>query len=285
MSVKRVNLITRIKAINANQKITNAMELIANVKLKKERAIYDSNQAFAKDIYQLMYLVLTEHPDKKNHYSLNTNPNSTLFIVVTSNFGLCGAYNENAIEFAKDKIRKTDKVIVIGHKGINAFEDLGYDVVLKIEDDKSGYERDEATSIAKLAISLFDKNVVGSVRFVYTAFINQYTYELTSIPLLPLTLKDSGVDYIPNGILLFEPDEDSILNYLIPLYFETTIYSHLIESHVSEQSTRRLAMQKATDNAQDIKDNLQIEYNKIRQTTITQEIIEIVSGMKEGIYD
>jgi F-type H+-transporting ATPase subunit gamma len=272
----------RINAISANQKITNAMKLIASVKLKKERNIYDANNEFSKDLYKMMSLVLVEYPDQTSHYCNNTNEDVTLYIVVTSNFGLCGAYNINAIKYAKSIIRKTDKLILIGKKGVTAFSKEGYDIVYTLENDETGYERSHAEEISKICMNLFNKNIVGKIIYIYTAFVNQFTYEITSIDLLPISFDMEGKKSShSNGILIFEPSEDAIMDYLVPLYFDTIIYSRLIEAHVSEESSRRLAMEKATNNAQEIKDRLTLQLNKERQETITQEITEIVSGIQK----
>ena len=124
---------------------------------------------------------------------------------------------------------------------------------------------------------MFTNNSVGEVHIIYTKFVNSLTFRAEDLKLLPVEVEKKEVSG-PTQELMIEPDANEVLNELLPFYFNSVIYGSLIESHVSEQASRRTAMENATDNAEEISGKLLIQYNKARQSAITQEITEVVAG-------
>lgn len=267
----------RIKSISATRKITKAMQLVATSKLKRNRDIYDRLAVFTDDVYKMVQNVLAHLEDPESKYLVSNNE-VTLHILITSNLGLCGAYNSNIIKFAKKHIKSNDKLIVFGEKGLKAFSDGQAEIVKYFTNDVSNCEFEISMNLSKIILDMFDKQEIGKVNFIYTEFVNSLTFVSKNVQLLPVDLQVFGKKEKDNTVLLFEPDTKKTLDYLLPLYFEAIIYGKFIEAQVSEQASRRIAMENATDNADEIKDKLMIEYNKARQASITQQITEVVAG-------
>ena len=204
---------------------------------------------------------------------------STLFIVVTSTLGLCGGYNYNLYKEVIPQIDKNkDKILVIGTKGYNYFKRNGYEVDDSFISSLQDYDYNEVRKINKKIMSLLNLGEIGSIKIAYTHFKNSITFIPTIEEIYPISHIDGEEITQKELEMLIEPSPIVVLENIVPLYIESLINSRLIESSVSEQASRSNAMESATDNAEEIINKLQIEYNKARQQTITQEITEIVGG-------
>ena len=267
----------RIKSVNSTKKITKAMQLVSTSKLKRSRDLYDKNSVYTKETLKLVQDVLSHIKNSDNKYLVNRENTSKLYIVITSNLGLCGGYNSNVLALAKNKIDvDNDYVINVGTKGSSFFKKNNYKVVESIEEENTGYEQEASKEIALKALNMFVNDEIGEVHIIYTKFVNSLTFTPVDLLLLPIEVEVSE-----NKIqqeLMIEPNAEDVLNELLPFYFNSVIYGNLIESHVSEQASRRTAMENATDNAEEISATLLIQYNKARQAAITQEITEVVAG-------
>ena len=151
-----------------------------------------------------------------------------------------------------------------------------YKVIESIEEETTGCEQEVSKKIALKALNMFVNNEIGEVHIIYTKFVNSLTFTPVDLLLLPIEVEVS--ENKSQQELMIEPDSEEVLNELLPFYFNSVIYGNLIESHVSEQASRRTAMENATDNAEEISATLLIQYNKARQAAITQEITEVVAG-------
>lgn len=265
---------SRIKSINATKKITGAMELIATVKLQKERNRMLKNREYASVLKETLDGVLSRNIDVDNELLKEKDNPLKFFIVFCSDLGLCGAYNMNVFKFASNNIKKDDLVYVIGTSQYKNFKQnfsVINDPVSSDEIDYTGIKK-----ITALALNKYRNNEVGSIEVIYTKFVNNVTFETNMISLLPA--KAETKENTSNVELLLEPNPETILNDLIPMVIDNEVYAKLLESKTSEQGSRRFAMENATDNAEELTNDLLLAYNQARQAAITQEITEIVGG-------
>jgi len=192
---------------------------------------------------------------------------------------LCGGYNINMMKTLTAAISKDDPIILIGTKSRNWLVNRGYNVI----NDAIGSDNITYLKMKQLvdqAITYYDHDEVSKIQVLYTKFVNTVSFEPQLETLLPGQIEENETTTANKAYVetLFEPNANAILDYLIPMMVENVTYSYWMETKTSEQGTRRLAMENATDNAQDLNDKLLLEYNKARQSAITQEITEIVSG-------
>ena len=271
----------RIKSVGATKKITNAMELVATSKLKKAKDTLAGVKVYTDEILDMVGNILSKKIDAESLYLEETEGKGTLYIVTTSTLGLCGGYNANTFrEFMPHFDKEKDKIIVLGAKGASFFRHRGIELLKSFEEDSTNEEYYVSKQVSNICLDLYKKHEISKVSLVYTRFVNSVVFEPTIIDLLPVDKSQfKGAKQTDKSKdTLFEPNANEIINKLIPMYFEATIYGRLVESHVSEQASRRMAMENATDNATDIIDKLQLQYNKARQGAITQEISEVVGG-------
>ena len=265
---------SRIKSINATKKITGAMELIATVKLQKERNRMLKNKEYASVLKDTLDSILSRNIDVDNEFlKVKDNP-LKLFIVFCSDLGLCGAYNMNIVKLASSNIGKDDLVYVIGTSQYKNLKNSFNVINEEMPSDEITFA--ELQKIVLMALNKYKNNEIGSIEVIYTKFINNVTFEASITTLLP-----SSIDVKENKTnveLLLEPNPDTILSDLIPMVITNEVYSKFLESKTSEQGSRRFAMENATDNAEELTNDLLLAYNQARQAAITQEITEIVGG-------
>lgn len=269
----------RIKSVNSTKKITKAMQLVSTSKLKRCRDLFDKNSVYTNETLKLVQDVLANVKNSDNKYLIKKDIKSKLYIVITSNLGLCGGYNTNVLALAKEKIDvENDYIITLGTKGSSFFRKRNYKVIENIEEETTGNEQEISKRIALQSLEKFVNNEISEVHIIYTKFVNSLTFTAVDLLLLPVKVDLNQQDKGLQAELVIEPNVEEVLNELLPFYFNSVIYGCLIESHVSEQASRRTAMENATDNAEEIGATLLIQYNKARQAAITQEITEVVAG-------
>jgi len=204
----------------------------------------------------------------------------TLFIIITSSLGLCGAYNANIIKSIRAQLQEKDELVIVGNKGISYFRRIGRVRAMDLPVDPIGEEFNMATLIAKFLMDRILTEEISQVKLVYTHYINSITFSAETLQLLPVeahAIKNFEPEHYTKDTL-FEPSPSAVLDRLIPMYVEAVLYGKILEAHVSEQASRRTAMENATDNAEEIKESLNLKFNKLRQAAITQEISEVVAG-------
>ena len=272
---------TRIKSVASTKKITKAMELVATSKLRKAKDLNLQITPYKNEVFEIISYCANNVDDKDYKYFNEKASEKTLYVVVTSTLGLCGGYNIAVEKYASSLLNKNDDLIVIGTKGINYFKDKSNPIIQKYG-ELPGMDLKENISsrIAYKILKEFDNGNYKCVKMIYTKFINSLTFEPKLVQLLPI----SELVEVPkiSKELLLEPSAEEVLDNLIPFYLTTSIKTLIFESMLSEQASRRTAMENATDNASELEEKLLLEFNKSRQASITQEITEI-SGAANAI--
>jgi len=268
---------TRLSSVATTKKITKAMQLVATAKLKKAKDNLQEIQDYYTSVYDVFQKLLNSIDDVDKLFPVNKNKPG-LIILVTSDLGLCGSYNSNVIKLAKQNAKPGDKLVVVGNKGVAHFNAIGRSMDLALEHVGDKPQYDLASKLGNKALAEFLTGEISSVKIIHTKFINSVTFEAESTQLIPVEKSEKEVEHL---VAEFEPDAGTVLKNAIPLYLSGIIYGALVESKVSEMSSRRTAMENATDNANELIDKLDLEYNRVRQAGITQEISEIVAGSQD----
>lgn len=266
----------RIASVNATKKITNAMKLVATAKLKTYKNRLGDSRGYVLELQRLLGDAMRSL-EPGSHLDLNgfAAGEKTLYVVITSNMGLCGGYNLNIYKKFLPLYRDGDDIEIIGEKGYAYLTFSGYRVLDRYSTALSAFDYSVARRLGRDLLERWKSRRYRSIVLIGTRFVNSLVFEPTALTLFPFAAAP-GVGE-PSTMEL-EPDAATIINRLIPQYVNSVCYSLLLNSLVSEQASRRNAMESATDNAEDLVDELRIEYNKARQAFITQEITEVVSG-------
>jgi len=269
----------KIRSVNSTMQITKAFELVSTAKLKRARDRMDITKPYFDTIQTAVHDILSSDKSIKSKFVTSDVSKNPLYIVVTSDRGLCGGYNINAIKKALETARTYDnpKFIAVGKKSFDLLNQMGYNIVDSFLYISEKPEFGHASQVARAAMTLLETGEVDSIHFVYTRFISTMTQTATDLLLLPIERPVLSED-TTTEIVNYEPSAEEVLRYIIPKYVESTIFGGLIESSASEQAARRLAMESASDNAEEIIEDLTLYYNRARQAAITQEISEIVGG-------
>lgn len=270
---------SRIKSVTNTRKITKAMGLVATAKLRKTKELLEKNNFF----YSSLDKIVEEAADNyrgDNVYINGNEASKKLYIVMTSDSGLCGAYNVNILSRAVQEIandKENSLIMVIGEKGVSYFNRFDYKTRLKYVGVSDLPTMKEAKTIANAAMELYLNNEVREISVVYSQFITQSKTEVTVKKILPLLDEEIDDNYNPKYTEI-EPNIDALINNVVPLYIRESVLNLLINSKTSEQAIRMSAMDGATKNANELLDKLKLQYNRLRQGAITQEISEIVGG-------
>lgn len=271
----------RISSVTSTMQITSAMKMVSASKLKKAQDAITAMRPYADKLTELLQgLSATLDADTGSKYSTQREINKVLLVAITSNRGLCGAFNTNIIKqtqqlISDDYAGKEVSVFAIGKKGNDAFAKKKRVIANK----STVFDELTFENAAEIAETLMEKFVSGEfdkIELIYNKFKNAATQEVMTEQFLPIVpvAQDANVnlDYI------FEPSKVEIVEQLIPKSLKTQLYKSIRDSFASEHGARMTAMHKATDNATELRDQLKLTYNKARQAAITNEILEIVGG-------
>lgn len=284
MATSTFEIKNRIKTIKVTAKMTKAMKLVASVKFQKWKKFLDDNEDYRLAMHDVMVRTLQSIPSKDylKQACLKSYSNSkNLYIIVTSSLGLCGAYNYNIFHKIDPLLQNDDELLLIGQKGYLHYKDSNYKLYLDYINLLDDLTYENVKKLRHFVVRLYKKEIYKSVTLVYTVFKNSLTLEPTIKKMLPFELEHYHLDENkPQYKPLFDPDVGSVLTLILPHYLDASFYNKLLISEVSEQSSRRNAMENATQSADKLIDKLQLEYNKLRQEKITSEISEIISGSK-----
>ncbi len=289
MSESLVNTKRRIATIRSTKKITKAMKLVASVKYQRWRKRYDENKAYATGMHNTMIRTLSgvDFGDSARPEILTSYPaKKTLYLIVTSTLGLCGAYNYNLFKTIDPLLKEGDEIFVIGQKGLSHYQGGPFPLYTDYVDLLDTCTYSAVRRMRHALIRLYKTQEYSKVILVYTQYKNSLTFLPSLHTLVPIQPEEEGSDQ-KEALMppVFEPSVDDVLEKILPHYLDASLYQKLIESEISELSSRRNAMETATDAADKIQEQLQLEYNKARQDAITQEITEVVAGANAGKKD
>tara|TARA_B100000242_G_scaffold245780_1_gene186312 strand:+ start:146 stop:1021 length:876 start_codon:yes stop_codon:yes gene_type:complete len=278
----------RIKSVKSTQKITKAMKMVAAAKLRKAQENAEKGRPYSQKMQNIILNLTKSINDPANAPKLligTGNDKTHLCVILTADRGLCGGFNSNICKLAKTKFKKIInegknlKIITVGSKGLDQIKrEYGKYLIKKFSfKEKKQISFKEAEIVGKEIINLFHQNEFD----VCTLFYNNFKNVITQIPqaqqIIPAENKSSETKE-ENLPYEFEPEEDEILEDLLPKNISTQVFKAFLENAASEQGSRMTAMDNATRNAGDLVEKLTINYNRSRQASITKELIEIISG-------
>ncbi len=266
----------RMASIQSTQKITKAMELVATAKLKTWKDAMVENAAFTSSILQLMDEVFSRVENVDSPFLKENESERDLYIVLSSSLGLCGGYNYNVFRFADQLIGEDDDIMVIGSKGYYHYRNRLDHVLCDYLDENGHLTEQFINSLAARLERDFVEGKYRKISLIYTQYVNSLTFIPRELIIFPLSLNKKEDSVLKD--IIMEPSPKAILLSFIPFYLRSILYGKFLEATVSEHASRRTAMENATDNAEEIFQQLQLEFNKERQALITQEITEVVGG-------
>ncbi|UUD35005.1 ATP synthase F1 subunit gamma [Mycoplasmopsis caviae] len=278
---------SRIAAVQSIRKITHAMELVAASKLRRARVEFENVKAYNDLISETFHLILDHLSSTEiKHLFPIHNVESKMYIIMTSDLGLAGSYNSNIIKFAKNTIKKTDKVILIGRKAISALGTLFENqIITQFNCDSNEKNYNIVYDIMTIVLELYNKKQINSINVIYNKYVNNLVQQEVSEQVFPFKFDETKKQVHAekhkeslNSTIEFEPSAHQVLSESISLYINATLYLAYASAKLSEMAARRSAMESATDNADELVDNLNLEFNRKRQASITQELNEIVAG-------
>lgn len=272
----------RIKSVTSTEHITNAMKLVSAGKLRKAKAIFEKTNENSHYITHTIAEIFNSSQDIPPEYLAgNREIKTTCYIIVTSCRGLCGGFNSNVLKEAQREIDadwEKPVIFAIGSKGKEYFEKRGYEIYSDYLAPPENISFLETREMSVPIIEMYNRGEIDEVVLIYTSFISSMEQEVKNVTLLPFEI-EKDPDIIRNAKPVeYEPSVEAVFNYLVPKYVEMMIYGAVVESATCEHAARRMAMENATDNAREMLDNLSLNYNRARQSAITDEIIEIVAG-------
>lgn len=273
----------RLKTVKSTKKITNAMKLVSSVRVRKIGTIFDSVSTYYNGLEHVFDEILyynvfnKEDPFKSPLLEKNTKSNKTLYVIVTSNGGMCSSYNNQVIKYFENVYKNDDEILVIGEKGailLGRDSLKGNEEFISLLKKLNLFKTKEFTEYLK---KVYLTCLYKEIRIIYSHVVNSLISKVENKVLFPIELKENkNRNYSP----IFEPNREEVSAYLLEELISTRIYFYLHDALLAEESARRNAMDNATKNADEIIERLNLEYNKARQNAITQEITEVVSGAK-----
>jgi F-type H+-transporting ATPase subunit gamma len=282
-SLKEVR--TRITSVNSTQQITSAMKMVAASKLRRAQMAIVNMRPYAKKLNEILQNVTASLDDsEENVYGDERAVKRALIVSITSNRGLCGAFNANVIkktrELMEHEFANADvDIITIGKKATDFFAKDEYNHMGSYDEFFTKLSFEKVSPLATELLQKFADKEYDKIYVVYNQFKNAATQITTAEQLLPVAAPEKAEDAPKtNSNYLFDPSQEAIVSSLLPSILKTQFYKALLDSFASEHGARMTAMQQATDNAQEMLRDLKLTYNKARQAAITGEILEIVGG-------
>ena len=273
----------RIKSVKSIQQVTKAMKMVAAAKMRRAQENMEQARPYTSQLSSMLDSLILEInrsilPELQERETVNRK----LFVVITADRGMAGAFNTNVLKVAQRAIDEFGKdnsdLICIGKKGISFFKNRDYKIHAEYVDFWGDLNFQHASEMGKLIVSRFISGENDQVQVIFNQFINVGKQEVINDTFLPLSYEPSE-DSIPIAAdRIFEPSKEDVVKALVPRYLNTQVWQYLLESYASEQAARMLAMENATSNAQDMIKDLTLQFNKARQSAITTEMLEIVSG-------
>lgn len=278
MAVGMKDIKNRIKSVESTMQITKAMELVASSKLRKAKEKAEKSKPFFAEMYDTMKRIANTTSGFSSRYVNPRETKTTGYVIIGGDKGLAGGYNANLFRKAEAEMKgKQAKLVVVGKKAIEYFDKKGYDVARRFPEFAEEMDFVQANQLANVVLDLFAKGDIDEVCLIYTEFISALTQNVKVKKLLPLSIEREGGEQDYEAVV-YDPSPTAVFDSIIPIYLEGVFYSAVLEAFASEQGARRTAMEAANDNAGEMIEQLNLLYNRARQSNITQELSEIVSG-------
>ena len=283
---------SRMNSIQDTMKITNAMYMISSTKLRKAKKNLEETEPYFYTLQSMIARIMRHLPDVENPFfqvraSKQPQERVKAFVVITADKGLAGAYNHNVLKLAQEQIDKCEnyRLFVVGELGRQFFKNKNIPVAEQFHYTAQNPSLHRARIISETLLEQFKQEEIDEVYVIYTSMKNSMTTETQIMQILPMEKeafmpKEANVPGVYKEELLFNPSPDAVLENIVPDCVMGYLYGALIESFCSEQNARMVAMEAANKSASAMIHDLSIEYNRVRQAMITQEITEVISGAK-----
>lgn len=308
-NMKAVKL--RIRSVQNTMQITRAMELVASSKLRKTKERADRSRPYFKEMYETLYEIADSNTDLSSVYVRENENERWCYVVIAGDRGLAGGYNTNLFKRLESEAKGKDyTVLPLGKRAVEYFKRRGIPILTEAFAEVAGVSVGDCFEMARLLTEEFAQGNFGHISLCYTRFFSMLSQSPDFIPVLPLAdlaVGDGwhGADQLKNAqtqaegtgenerpepaageqekkksrnIILYEPDSQEVFDAIVPEYLAGVLFGAVCESTVSELAARRMAMEAATNNAEEMIEKLNLHYNRARQSSITQEITEIVGG-------
>lgn len=272
----------RRDSIQSTEQITKAMKLVATVKLQKSRVKAENTKPYFNMMQDTIRSITAKSGTVSHKYLQAGKSPKKAVIVITSNRGLAGGYNNNIVKLVSGGLPSQDTyVYAIGRKGRDGLARRGFTIKADYSEVINEPMYQDAADLTHELLDEFSRGEVGEIYLAYTFFKNTVVHVPKLVKLLPVeteALQEKEETKGPHAIMDYEPDDETVLNLIVPKYMSSLVYGALLESVASENGARMTAMDSATSNAEEMIEDLSLQYNRARQGAITQELTEIVAG-------
>lgn len=269
-------------SIQSTRQITKAMQLVSTVKVQKTRARAEEGKPYFSLVYETMFSILSKSGNVDHRFLRSASQGKKAVIVISSNRGLAGGYNNSIAKLVETSFSKEEALIyAIGKKAKDTLERRGYEIAGEYNEVITDPMYQDAVDITKKLLSDYEAGKIAEIHVVYTHFKNTVVHVPTLKKLLPVSIdeqEEEEVETKTNLLMNYAPNEEEVLEAIVPKYITAIIYGSLQQAIASENGARMSAMENATNNADELIDKLLLKYNRARQGAITQELTEIVAG-------
>ncbi len=268
----------RIRSMESTKQITKAMEMVAASKLRRAQAQVLASRPYFEILYSTIQQIVDANRDFSSAYLTRQKGEKVAYIVIAGDRGLAGGYNSNVLKLTMAQIEGKDATVLpIGRKAVDYCKAHNVPLLTEQYADAEDMSMGDCFTAAKTLCKAYLGGELSEIHVVYTNFVSVLSQTPGSLRLLPLLRQETSAKPVSSDVL-YEPDPETVFAAIVPEYLGGILYGALCESRASEQAARRMAMDSATQNAEDMIADLSLQFNRARQATITQEITEIVAG-------
>lgn len=284
MSGDLIDLRRRIVSVKNTQKITKAMKTVSAVKLRKSVLEINSSAPILNKLEYLISLVSKSSESFRNPLVKKRDSGDIIIVAVSSDKGLCGSFNSNIIKSAetfyneRSALGEDPQFVTVGKKASLYFEKRNFNIKKQFPDLMSKLKYQDAKEVSSYLQEIFLNEKIKEIKFIYTSFLSSSNQKVSEKLLFPVTFEPREGDPAEDVEYIFEPDPQEIFDSLLPKYINSTVFYTLLESSASEYAARMVAMELATQNASEMISSLTLTMNKLRQASITNELLEIITA-------
>ena len=281
-NMKAVKL--RIKSVQSTMQITKAMELVASSKLRKAKERAETCRPYFTELHETLKDIARENIDFSSVYARESSNPRCCYVAIAGDRGLAGGYNANLFKCLESAAKGKDYMVLpVGKKAVEYFRQRGIECLTDRFAEIADVSVADCFEIANLLCEEFRKGTFGHIELCYTVFTSMLSQQPEVFSILPMTdiREESGGKVDTKNLILYEPNAEVVFDAIVSEYLAGLVYGGVCESTASELAARRMAMDAATSNAEEMIDKLNLYYNRARQASITQEITEIVAGAEE----